>query len=145
MQFMPSTTAGTAVARTAKTSTDSNQLTAIGESIAVTAAQLTLGAAFGNIRVPKGAEIAFVQLGATDLDSSTGITLSIGDASANARLMVANAIAQTGAVPVGPSIATAGFGYKYTDETLVQVYVAVAPTGTPAAGTIKYAVYYVSQ
>lgn len=145
MQFMPSTTAGTAVARTAKTSTDSNQLTSVGESIAVTAAQLTLGAAFGNIRVPKGAEFAFVQLDATDLDSSTGITLSIGDAADNDRLMLANSIAQTGAVPVGPSIAKTGFGYKCTEETLVQVYVAVAPTGTPAAGTIKYAVHYVSQ
>lgn len=143
-RLMPTTTAGVAVARSAKTSTDSNQLISVGELINVTGAQLTLGAAFGNIRVPKGAEIAFVQLDADDLDTSTGITLSIGDAGSATRFLAANTIAQTGAAPVGPTIAKTGFGYRFTAETLVQVYVAVAPTGTAGAGAIRYIVHYVS-
>lgn len=145
-QFMPTTTAGIAVNRTARTSTDSNQLTSVAESITVAANQLTLGALFGNIRLPRGAEVCFVQIDATDLDTngSPTITLEIGDAGDTDRLLIANAIAQTGAVPVGPSIAKTGFGYKYTDETLVQVRVAVA-AATGAAGTIKYAIHYVSQ
>lgn len=145
-RFMPASTAGTPVNRTAKTSTDSNQLTAVGETISVSAAQLTLGAAFGNIRVPAGAEIAFVQLDATDMDTNGTplITLSIGDAAGATRLLAANTIAQTGAAPVGPTIAKGGLGYRYTTETLVQVYVAAIPA-TAAAGTISYAVHYVSQ
>lgn len=145
-RFMPSTTGGTAVARASRTSTDSNQLTSVGESMSVTAAQLTLGALFGNIRVPKGAEIAFVQLDATDLDTNgtPTITLEIGDTGDPDRLLTANTVAQTGAVPVGPSIAKTGFGYRYTDETIVQVRVGAIPA-TAAAGTIKYAVHYVSQ
>lgn len=144
--FMPTSTGGTAVARPAKTSTDSNQLTSVAESISVTAAQLTLGAVFGNIRVPKGAEIAFVQLAATDLDTNGTplVTLEIGDTSDTDRLLTANTAGQTGAAPVGPSIATAGFGYRYTEETLISVRVAAIPA-TAAAGTIKYAVHYVSQ
>lgn len=144
--FMTKTTGGQAVARTAKTSTDSNQLTSVAEQVTVTSGQLTLGALFGNIRVPKGAEIAFVQLDATDLDTggSPAITLEIGDAGDTDRLLAANSVGQSGAVPVGPSIAKTGFGYRYADETLVQVRVAVAPA-TAAGGTIKYAVHYVSQ
>lgn len=144
--LMPNTVAGVSVNRPAKTSTDSNQLTSVGEAISVTAAQLTLGALFGSIRVPKGAEIAFVQLDATDLDTggSPAITLEIGDAGDTDRLLAANSIGQTGAAPVGPTIAKTGIGYRYADETLVQVRVAVAPA-TAAAGTIKYIVHYVSQ
>jgi hypothetical protein len=140
---MPTATAGVAVPRTAKTSTDSNQLTSVGESISVTAAQLTLGAAFGNLRVPAGAEIAFVQLQATDIDSGTAVTLSIGDAGSTTRLLAANNVGQAGGV-VGPTIAATGFGYRYPAETLVQVYVAVAP-GTAVGGTINYIIHYVSQ
>lgn len=145
-QMIPTTAAGTPLNRTAKTSTDSNQLTSVGEFITVTAAQLTLGAAFGNVRVPLGAEIAYVQLYATDLDTNGVplVTLSIGDAASNARLMAANTIAQTGAAPVGPSITAGGFGYKYLTETLVQIYVAAIPA-TAAAGTVGYIVHYVSQ
>lgn len=133
-------------ARPAKTSSDSNQVTTAGEVIAVTSGQLTLGALFGSIRVPKGAEILHVQLDATDLDTngSPTITLEIGDAADPDRLLVANTIAQSGAAPVGPTIAKTGFGYQYTDETLISVRVAAA-AATGAAGTIKYAVTYVSQ
>lgn len=144
--FMQTTTGGVAVARTARTSTDSNQLIAVGETINVTAAQLTLGTLHGNIRVPKNAEIAFVTLNATDLDTngSPTITLEIGDAGDTDRLLAANTIAQTGAAPVTPQIAKTGYGYKYTDETLIQVRVAAA-AATGAAGSISYQVYYVSQ
>lgn len=143
-QMMPTIAAGTAKARTAKTSTDSNQLIVVGETITVTGAQLTLGALFGNVRLPKGAEVAWVMLDSTDIDSATSVTLEIGDAGDTDRLLAANTIGQTGAAVVGPTIAKTGFGYKYTDETLVQVRVAAAP-GTPVAGTIKYLIGYVSQ
>lgn len=140
----PAFTAGAAVISPAKTSTDSNQLLGVGQTITVTAAQLTLGARLGGIAVPKGAEMVAVMLDATDLDSSTGITLSVGDAADNDRFLLANTIAQTGAVPVGPTIAKTGFGYQFAEETIVGVYVAVAPSGTPADGTVKLLLQYVS-
>jgi hypothetical protein len=130
----------------AKTSTASNAVVFAGETITVTAAQLTLNALFGHIVVPKGAEILAVQLYATDLDTNGTplVTLSIGDVDDDDRLMTANTAGQTGAVPVGPSIAIAGFGYQYEEETLVSVKVKAIPA-TAAAGTIKYGVWYVSQ
>lgn len=144
-RFMPAIAAGTTVNRSAKTSTNSNELVVVGESIAVTAAQLTLNALFGNIKIPKNAEIAWVMLDSTDIDTNGSplVTLSIGDATVDDRLLAANSIGQTGAAVVGPTIAKTGFGYQYTAETLVQVKVKAAP-GTAAAGTIKYAVAYVS-
>jgi hypothetical protein len=146
-RMMPSSTAGTTATHNtaAKTSTDSNQLTVVGESITVTAAQLTLNAVFGNVKVPKGAEIAWVMLYPTDLDTNGTplVTLSIGDTGDDDRLLTANTAGQTGAV-VGPTIATTGFGYRYTAETLISVKVKAIPA-TAAAGTINYLVAYVSQ
>ena len=137
---------GSPIYRSARTSTDSNQLTSVGETFTVTAAQLTLNAVLGSIRVPAGAEIAFVQLTSTDIDTngSPTVTLSIGDVDDDDRLLLANTIGQTGAVPVGPTIATTGMGYRYPAETLVQIKVKVAPA-TAAAGTLGYIVHYVSQ
>lgn len=129
----------------AKTSTASNSPVFAGETIAVAASDLTLNKALGHIVVPKGAEALWVMLDATDMDSSTGLTLSIGIAGSQTLFLAANSIAQTGAAPVGPTIAKTGFGYEFTEDTLVSVYVAAAPTGTPAAGTIKYGMAYVSQ
>ncbi|MBJ7410128.1 MAG: hypothetical protein JHD15_07140 [Phenylobacterium sp.] len=147
-RMMPSSTAGVnpTFNVAAKTSTDSNQLTVVGEAITVTAAQLTLNALFGNVRVPKGAEIAWVMLDVDDLDTngSPTITLSIGDTGDDDRLLTANTAGQTGAVPVGPTVAKAGFGYRYTDETLISVKVKAAPA-TAAGGVIRYLVAFVSQ
>lgn len=144
-KFMPKTVGGTAVARTAKTSTDSSQLIVEGEEISVLAAQLTLAALFGNIRIPKGAQVLWVMLDATDLDTngSPTITMEIGDAGDTDRLLAANTIGQSGAAVVGPTIAKTGFGYQYTEETLIQVRLGAA-AATGAAGTIKYAVAYIS-
>lgn len=128
----------------AKTSVGSNQPVFAGETITVATGDLTLANKLGHILLPKGAEVLAVQLDATDLDSGTAITLSIGDVDDPDRLLLANTIGQAGAVPVGPTIAKTGFGYQYEEETLVQVAVAVAPT-TAVAGTIKYGVWYISQ
>ena len=130
------------IARPARTSTDSNQTTFAGETIAVTTAQLTLGALFGTVRVPKGAEIVGASLSSTDIDSGTAVTMELGDAGDTDRLLVASTIGQAGGV--NTAIALTGYGYLYPDETLIQVRIAVAP-GTAVAGTIRYGVTYVSQ
>lgn len=131
----------------AKTSTASNAVVFAGESIDVVAADLALNAVLGHVRVPKGAEVLYVMLDATDLDTNGAptITLSIGDAEDDDRLLAANNAGQTGAAPVGPTIAKTGFGHRYEEETLVQVKVKAAAATAAATGTIKYGVAYVSQ
>jgi hypothetical protein len=136
-------TNSTGARRTAKTSVSSNQLTTVGETIAVTAGQLTLNALFGSIRVPKNAEIVSVGLSCTDIDTngSPVVVLAIGDATVADRLMTGSVVGKAGGVD--QAIALTGYGYQYTDETLVQVKVTTAPA-TAAAGTIKYHVAYVT-
>lgn len=132
--------------RTAKTSVSSNQVCFVGETIAVTATQIgTLNQLIGQIRLPKGAEVLAVMLDATDMDTNVGptVTLSIGDAGSDSRFLAANAIAQTGAAVVGPTVEKIGLGFSPTDELLVQVKVK-AVSATPVAGTIKYGFWYVS-
>lgn len=136
------TTPANGVARPAKTSTDSNQVIFAGETITVSTGQLTLGALFGTVRVPKGAEIVGASMSSTDIDSGAAVTMELGDAGDTDRLLVASTIGQAGGV--NTAIALTGYGYRYTDETLISVRIAVAP-GTAVAGTIKYGVSYVSQ
>lgn len=118
----------------AKTSTDSNQLTYAGGRIPVLAAQQTVGAVFGTIRVPKGAEIARVTV-----SGPTGVTFEVGDAADTDRLLAATAAATA---PVS-GIATTGYGYRYAEETLISVRIAAATAAVD--GTIVYSVEYVSQ
>src|SRR5690606_31952966 len=131
----------------AKTSTASNAVVFSGESIGVVAADLTLGAVLGHVVLPKGAEVLYVMLDATDLDTNGAptITLSIGDADDDDRLLAASDAGQAGGDPVGPTIAKTGFGHQYEEEALVQVKVKAAPATAAATGTIKYGVAYVSQ
>jgi len=119
--------------RPPRTSTDSNQVTFAGETITVTAGQQTVGALFGGVRVPPGAEIIGVVT-----SGPTGVTLEVGDAGDTDRL-------QTGAASgtVNQAIAATGLGYKYPAETLIQVRVSAAAGAT--GGTLRYGVHYVSQ
>jgi hypothetical protein len=132
--------------RPARTSTDSNSLVVVGETIALTAAQAGATGLIGKgVNIPKNAEIAWVMLDATDMDTNgaPAITISLGDAASQARLLAANAIAQSGAATVGPTIAKTGFGYVPGVETVMGAFIAVA-AATGAAGTVKYAIAYVS-
>lgn len=132
------------VRKPGKSSVSSGQLVVVGETITVASAALTLNAALGvGVTIPKNAEILWTTFDATDMDTGSSLTLSLGDAASNVRLMAANAIGQTGAAPVGPQIAKAGFGYQPTADTVFQPYVAVAPAGA-AAGTVKYCIAFVS-
>lgn len=145
-KMLPTYNANDLSRRAAKTSTDSNQLVVVGETIALTAAQAGATGLIGKgVTIPKNAEIAWVMLDATDMDTNGAptITISLGDAAANARLLAANAIAQSGAATVGPTIAKTGFGYAPGVETVMGAYIAVA-AATGAPGTVKYAIAYVS-
>lgn len=94
--------------------------------------------------VPKGFRVTGCTLTAEDMDSSTGITIDIGDAGDPDRLIAASAVAQAATLKVDtirPSVLSSGvislgFGYKYTADTLIVATVLAAPSGTGAAGSI---------
>jgi hypothetical protein len=132
-----------AAAPPAKTSNARGTVTFAGEEITVTAAQLTLNATFGSVKVPKNAVILGAWLMSTDVDTngSPAVVLSVGDSSDDDRLIAGATVGQAGGLD--KDIETTGFAYQYTAETTVQVKVKTAP-GTAAAGTFTYGVTYVS-
>jgi hypothetical protein len=127
----------------AKTSASRGQVVFAGEEITVTAAQLTLNATFGSIKIPKNAVIIGASLMSTDIDTngSPAVVLAIGDSGDDDRLIAGATVGQSGGIDT--AIETTGFAYQYTSETTVQVKVKTAP-GTAAAGTLTYGVMYVS-
>lgn len=132
-----------AAAPPAKTSNARGTVTFAGEEITVTAAQLTLNATFGSVKVPKGAVIVGVHLMSTDIDTngSPAVVLGVGDSGDDDRLITGATVGQAGGFT--NTIATTGYAYQYTSETTVQVKVKTAPA-TAAAGTLTYGVLYVS-
>lgn len=97
------------------------------------------------VRVPAGARITGVTLKTSDLDTSTGIVLDVGDAAVRDRLIDGATIGQTGGTSTALVSSTGNF-YKYTTETVITVLVQVAATGTAAtSGTIELAVEYILQ
>lgn len=134
----------TGVRRNAKNSVSSNQVCCVGETIAITAGQAAAaGTLLGSCYLPKGAEIVGILLDSDALDTngSPTLTLSIGDAGSDGRLLAASTVGRAGGVVITP--VKGAIGYQYTAETLVQVKVKAA-AATGQAGTIKYGILYVT-
>lgn len=138
----PNLATGNTMPRPSKTSTAAGQPCFAGEEITVTAAQLTLNALFGSIKVPKGAVIIGAHLKSTDIDTngSPAVVLAVGDATTADRLITGSTIGQAGGY--SSAIDKAGWSFQYTTETLLQIKVTTAPA-TAAAGTFTYGVSYV--
>ena len=85
--------------------------------------------------VPKNFRLALAILESTDMDTNASptITLNVGDSGSASRIFSASTVAQAGTL--SSAIATSGFGYKYTDKTLITGVPAANPA-TAAAGTI---------
>ena len=98
--------------------------------------------------VPKGFRVTGVTITATDMDTSTGMLVDVGDAGDADRLVADSAVGQANTLKVDtirPSaltsgVVTLGFGYKYTADTLLYATVDTAPTGTGSAGTLLISV-----
>jgi hypothetical protein len=86
----------------------------------------------------------------TDLDSSTGVVVSVGDGIQADRYISGSAVGQAGGVALwGAGIDTAAeaalFNYKYTAADTIDVKITTAATGTPAAtGRIRLRVFIVA-
>lgn len=139
----PNLANGNTSPRPSKTSTSSGQVCFVGEEITVTAAQLTLNALFGSIKIPKGAVVIGSHVMSTDVDTngSPAVILAVGDSGTANRLLSGATVGQAGGLY--NTLATTGYAYQYTAETLVQIKVTTAPA-TAAAGTLTYGVTYVT-
>jgi hypothetical protein len=90
---------------------------------------------FGN--VPKGFRLLAASLNSSDIDTngSPTVTLHVGDSGDNDRIFSAATVGQAGGTTRGDSaanfIATTGFGFLYTADTVIT---GTIPTG-PATGT----------
>lgn len=108
-------------------------------------AALVLNDVIQMVKVPAGAVVREVILNTTDLDSSTGIVLAVGDGGDVDRFIKDSAIGQTGGtVRLGAGIVdNACNNYTYTAEDTVDVKVTTAATGTAATSfTIGLTVFY---
>ena len=93
--------------------------------------------------VPKNFRLLGATLEATDMDTGgPTLTLNIGDSGDADRIFAASTVGGTGTLSA--AIATTGFGYKYTDKTLI-TGVAAANATTGAAGTIFLVLYGIQE
>jgi hypothetical protein len=81
--------------------------------------------------VPKGFRLLGATLEATDIDTNGAptVTINVGDSGDADRIFAAATVGQAGTLT--SAIATTGFGYLYTADTLIT---GAIPTG-PATGT----------
>lgn len=87
-------------------------------------------------KVPKGFRVMGGMFRGTDMDSSTGLRFTAGDADDTDRLFSSADIATATGGAVVSTIALAGAQYLYPAETLITGLVSTGPTGTGAAGTV---------
>jgi hypothetical protein len=93
--------------------------------------------------VPKGFRLLHATIEATDMDTGgPTLTLNVGDSGDADRIFAASTVGGTGTL--SSAIATTGFGYKYTDKTLI-TGVAAANATTGAAGTILVALFGIQE
>jgi hypothetical protein len=94
--------------------------------------------------VPKNFRLLHATIEATDMDTggSPTLALNVGDSGDADRLFAASTVGQAGTQ--SSAITTNGFGYKYTDKTLI-TGVASANAATGAAGTLYLAVFGIQE
>jgi hypothetical protein len=90
--------------------------------------------------LPPNARIHAAVLKASDMDTSTGILIDIGDAGSATRYFSSSTVGQAGTVDV--SMAAGGRFYKTTAKTAIVGLIHTAPTGTGSAGTVELAIHY---
>ena len=100
------------------------------------------------VKIPKGATVLELIFHTTDLDTSTGIVLQIGDGNDVDRYVKDSTIGQTGGtVRLGSGIVNnSAANYTYTDEDTIDVKITTAASGTAAtSGSLSIAVAYTMQ
>ena len=91
--------------------------------------------------LPKNAKVHMAVLAASDMDTNgtPTLALNVGDAGSASRLFAASTVGQAGTL--SSAIATTGFEYQYTADTLI-TGTASNNAATGAAGTVTLTVFY---
>lgn len=88
--------------------------------------------------VPKNAVIVGLKIRVTDMDSGSALLFDVGDSGSQSRLM--SAISGQAAAEFS-TLTVNGYLYKYTADTLINLYCNTA-AGTPVAGTVYATISY---
>jgi hypothetical protein len=107
----------------------------IGRVVTLTVADLVTANTVGAFKVPAGFTVTGIIAVATDMDSSTGLTLSVGDAASGTRYLSASTIGQAGTTT--QTLASTGLLFLNTTDTEILITVTLQPSGTAAAGTVS--------
>lgn len=102
------------------------------------AAAVALNDVFQMAWIPKGATVLNGALKVPALDSSTGVTVDVGDGSDTDRYIASSTIGRSSAAgvvvwPGGTGQNTAGFTYTYTTTDTIDILLSVGPSGTAAS------------
>jgi hypothetical protein len=103
----------------------------IGRVVTVTATDNTTGNTIGAFKVPAGFTVTGIIAVPTDMDSSTNMTISVGDAASGTRYLSASTMGQ--AATTTTTLASTGLLFLNTVDTEILVTITVQGT---AAGTI---------
>lgn len=103
--------------------------------IAVATSDIDLADLIKVFKARKGFVVTGAMLQSTDLDSSTGVVLALGDGSDDDRFITNATIGQAGGFTT--TLAPAGALYEFTADTDIYIKVTTAPSGTAAAGTVR--------
>jgi hypothetical protein len=113
-----------------------NTLVCVAGTVAVGTAGLALNAVTPLVRVPKGFTLIHATFETTDLDTNGTplLTLAVGDATVNNRILTGLTIGRTGGI--SSQIDVAGHQFRYAEETTINL-TATAAAATAAAGTVQ--------
>jgi hypothetical protein len=91
----------------------------LGRRVTLAAADLVTGNIVEAFIVPAGFTVTGILAVASDMDSGSALTLSVGDSGSGTRFLNASTIGQTGATT--STLATTGVLYAYTADTKILV------------------------
>jgi hypothetical protein len=98
---------------------EARTMKAFGRRVTLAAADLVTGNIVEAFVVPAGFTVTGILAVASDMDSGSALTLSVGDSGSGTRFLSASTIGQTGATT--STLATTGVLYAYTADTKILV------------------------
>lgn len=90
--------------------------------------------------LPKNSRVQHMTLKASDMDTSTGILIDVGDAGSATRYFSSSTVGQ--AATSSEAVATTGLLYLNTAKTAIVGLIHTAPSGTGSTGTVELAVWF---
>lgn len=114
-------------------------VTAVHADLTVTAA--ATNDVFEMVKIPKGAVIYDVILGAANVDTGTALVMTVGDGGDTDRFITLSTVGQAGGIARMNSYV--GQGYTYTADDTIDILVTTGATGVETGSpTVSLTVFY---